>query len=58
MLLTPSVLSINTAVPPGATTNATSVSYTVTFNQGVTGVDPTDFALARTGTVGTTLTRD
>lgn len=33
-----------------AKTNATSVSYTVTFDQPVTGVDASDFALLMTGT--------
>src|SRR5205814_145364 len=32
-----------------------SVSFTVTFSEAVTGVDPTDFTLAETGTVGATL---
>jgi hypothetical protein len=38
-------------------TNATSIVYTATFSEPVTGVDPTDFALALTGTVATTLTQ-
>jgi hypothetical protein len=52
-------LDITTAVPQvssitrvGApTTNAGSVQYTVTFNQSVTGVDTSDFALTTTGSV-------
>jgi hypothetical protein len=53
----PFVVSINRAMPIGPVTNATSVSFTVTFSEPVTGVDPTDFQLAATGTVGTTLTQ-
>ena len=33
-----------------ATTNATSVTYTVTFSESVTGVDTSDFSLTATGT--------
>ena len=55
--VSPSVQSINRTTPVAATTNATSVVYTVTFSEAVTGVDLTDFALARTGTVGGTLTQ-
>jgi hypothetical protein len=35
-----------------ARTNATSVSWTVTFTESVTGVDATDFALASSGLTG------
>ncbi len=52
-----SVLSIDRATPSAALTNASAVAYTVTFNEAVTGVSPTDFQLALTGRVGTTLTR-
>ena len=45
------VQSINCTTPAGPTTNATSVSFTVTFNQPVVGVDSTDFALASTGPI-------
>ena len=51
----PSVSSINRV--DGATTNATTVQYTVTFTEAVTGVDASDFVLintlatAMTGTV-------
>ncbi len=51
----PVVVSINRFSPSGQTTNAGSVSFQVTFSETVTGVDPTDFDVARTGTVGTTL---
>ena len=34
--------------------SATSVSYTVIFSEPVTGVDPTDFTLALTGSLTTT----
>ncbi|WP_052293836.1 Ig-like domain-containing protein [Azospirillum sp. B510] len=44
------------------TTNATSVDFTVTFSESVSGVDATDFALATTstatGTIGTPSTSD
>ena len=46
--------SINRTNPVGPATNATSVTFTVTFSEPVTGVDPSDFQLATTGTVGTT----
>jgi hypothetical protein len=51
--IVPVVASIN---PAAATpTNATSVTFTVTFNEGVTGVDLSDFALTTTGTAGGTI---
>jgi hypothetical protein len=37
-------------------TNAASVSWTVTFSTSVTGVDPTDFALVKTGIAGASST--
>ena len=49
----PTVLSINRTTPAGPNTVDSSVTYTVTFSEPVTGVDPTDFALALTGTVTT-----
>lgn len=56
MLLTvPAVSSIN--VIGAITTNANSISWTVTFSAAVTGVDPTDFTLIQTGTAGATLTQ-
>jgi len=53
----PFVESINRTTPAGPTTNASAVSYAVTFSEPVTGVNPTDFQLATTRTVGTTLTQ-
>ena len=40
-----------------STTNASASSWTATFSEPVTGVDPTDFSLIETGTVGATLTQ-
>jgi Ca2+-binding RTX toxin-like protein len=45
----PEVLSV--AIAPPALTNASSVSFTVTFSKSVTGVDPTDFELVTTGAI-------
>jgi hypothetical protein len=53
--VSPFVQSINRAVPLGPSTSATSVAYTVTFNEVVTGVDLADFSLALTGTVSADL---
>ena len=53
----PFVQSINRALPAGPVTTASSVSYTVTFSEAVTGVVPADFQLALTGTVAATLTQ-
>jgi len=50
----PSVASIN-RTGASALTNATSVDYTVTYNESVTGVDVTDFVLTATGTAGGTI---
>jgi hypothetical protein len=47
----PILQSIERESPTGATTNATSVSFTVTFGEAVTGVDSSDFAVVRTGSV-------
>src|SRR5207244_1837400 len=49
------VVSINRLSPGQQTTNGTSVAFQVTFSKTVTGVDPTDFQVTRTGTVGVTL---
>src|ERR1700722_13481529 len=51
----PFVESINRTAPVGPTTSAASVTYTVTFNEPVTGVDSGDFSLAVSGTVGATV---
>jgi uncharacterized protein (DUF2141 family) len=50
----PAVQSIDRTSPAGPTTNATSVTYTVTFSEAVTGVDATDFALALNGVTAAT----
>ena len=47
----PAVQSIDTV--GSALTNATTVQYAVTFNEGVTGVTASDFSLAISGTSGT-----
>ncbi|MES2112209.1 MAG: hypothetical protein V4577_25865, partial [Bacteroidota bacterium] len=50
----PSVSSIVATTPSNASpTNATSVVYTVTFSENVTGVDASDFTLTTSGTSGT-----
>jgi hypothetical protein len=47
---------VRTAAAPALTpAAATSVSYTVTFDQAVTGVDASDFALTATGTAAGTI---
>ncbi len=51
------LLSINCTTPSAAITNATAVTYMATFNEAATGVNPTDFQLVTTGTVGTMLTQ-
>ena len=50
----PYVVSINGTTPVSLTTNASSVTYTVTFSEAVTGVNPTDFTLALNGVTATT----
>jgi beta-lactamase superfamily II metal-dependent hydrolase len=51
---TPTVTSITRV---GSTpTNASSVQFTVTFSENVTGVDATDFALTTTGVTGASVT--
>src|ERR1700675_1037402 len=47
----PSVVSLLRSVPLGPTTNATSVSYALTFNEAVTGVAAADFRLTESGSV-------
>ena len=51
----PFVESINRTAPVGPTTSAANVTYTVTFNEPVTGVDTGDFSLAFSGSVGATV---
>jgi hypothetical protein len=51
VLTTPSLLSINRATPVGPGTNAASLTYSVLFNEPVTGVVPADFQVVTTGTV-------
>ncbi|MEO6977987.1 MAG: cadherin-like beta sandwich domain-containing protein, partial [Mucilaginibacter sp.] len=50
----PTVSSINIAGT--SPTNATSVDYTVTFSEAVTGVDGTDFTVTKTGTANGNVT--
>ena len=47
----PAVVSINRYDPATASTGATSVTFRVTFNTAVTGVDVSDFTLTATGTI-------
>ncbi|HSZ57290.1 MAG TPA: FG-GAP-like repeat-containing protein, partial [Tepidisphaeraceae bacterium] len=49
----PRIISINRTDPPGETSDS-SVTYTVTFSEPVTGVDPSDFSLALTGVTAST----
>ena len=50
----PSVVSISRVT--GSTTNATSVQWTVTFSEPVTGVNSTDFGVASVGLSGVSIT--
>ena len=45
----PTLLSINRLTPSATTTNASSVTFAVTFSEPVTGVDASDFTLNRPG---------
>src|SRR5205823_2422740 len=47
----PFVQSINRTTPPGPNTGSSSVTFTATFSEAVTGVDASDFAVVTTGTV-------
>ncbi|WP_349620096.1 Ig-like domain-containing protein [Azospirillum argentinense] len=49
----PTISSIAVSGTPAA--NASSVTYTVTFSEGVSGVDSSDFTLATTGTASGTI---
>ena len=53
----PFVQSIARTTPAGSFTNASSVSYTVTFSEPVTGVDAADFQLVFAGTVAAASTQ-
>ncbi|WP_336047095.1 S-layer homology domain-containing protein [Solibacillus ferritrahens] len=46
----PEVININRHLPLDEKTNATSVTYLVTFSESVSGVDSSDFSLTITGT--------
>src|SRR5690242_2704136 len=50
-LLSAGVQSINRSVPVDQNTGSSSVTFTVTFNQAVTGVDASDFQVVTTGSV-------
>jgi hypothetical protein len=50
----PVVRSINRTNPAGPSTSSSSLSFTVTFNEPVTGVNPGDFALALSGVAAST----
>ena len=45
----PVIASLVRTTPPGPSTSASSVTFTATFNENVTGVDASDFALALSG---------
>lgn len=51
----PSIISIVRDSPAAVPASSTSLSYTVTFSQSVTGVDLSDFALSKTGSATGTL---
>ena len=53
--IAPAVTSIVPATPAPSATNATSVQYTVTFSENVTGVGTDDFVLSKTGTADGTV---
>jgi len=50
----PCVVSINRSNPSSQGTTATTVTFAVNFNEAVTGVDATDFALALSGVTAST----
>ena len=54
--IAPVVVSINRTTPSGPATNASTVTYTVTFSEPVTGVNISDFQLASTGSATGTVT--
>ena len=51
----PEVISIKRSEPVDEKTNATSVTYLVTFSESVTGVGLDDFSLTKTGTASGTI---
>jgi hypothetical protein len=51
LTVAPFVESINRTSPAGPATNASSVTYTVTFNEAVTGVSAVDFRLVTSGSL-------
>ncbi len=51
------LLSITCATPSTAVTNASTIAFTVTFNEAAVGVSAANFQPAVTGTVATTLTQ-
>jgi autotransporter-associated beta strand protein len=53
----PFVQSINRATPAGPLTNASSVTFTVTFSESVTGVDLNGFVLTKSGTANANLSQ-
>ncbi len=55
--VTPFVESINRTNPAGPATNASTVTFTVTFSETVVGVNLSDFQLALTGQVAATLSQ-
>ena len=57
LAVAPFVQSINLTTPAGPFTPASSVTFTVTFSDSVTGVNAGDFQLALGGTVAATITQ-
>jgi hypothetical protein len=49
------VVSIDRTIPATLPANASSVIFAVTLSAAVTGVDPADFQLVKTGTIAATL---
>jgi len=48
-VIAPSVVTIERTTPTSSTTNASTVEFTVTFDEAVAGVDSSDFALVTSG---------
>lgn len=53
----PVLQSIHRNTPAGETTNGSSLTFTLKFNEAVTGADVADFLLATSGTAGGTLSQ-